>query len=754
MKRIFLIIMLFSNLCYSQTNRLYVDKWEFRNTKEQKYYKALVPGTIHTDLFANKLIEDPFYGTNESSLQWIENEEWEYIASLGLTAEQIKTAGEIVFEGLDTYASVYVNGEKMLSANNMFREWRIKCSGLLKQGENEIRIVFRPPTGEEEKLAREFEKQTALKELPGGNRAFTRKAAYHYGWDWSPRFVTCGIWRPAYLEFDIEGTIKEIETTQNLSDGKAIIKFNVRCGNAEGLRAILLQKGNKISESRVVSNEAEITAEIQNPELWWCNGLGEPHLYGFNIVLRNKDGQDVDKKEINIGIRTIELVQEKDTFGSSFYFKLNGVPVFIKGANYIPPDNFLPGVTKEKYARLIDDAVKSNMNMLRVWGGGVYEDDEFYKQCDERGILVWQDFAFACSMVPPDKDFADNVREEAVYNVRRLRNHPCIALWCGNNESDEGWQNWGWQNKLTDAQKQTLWSAYENIFKNILPSVVSEYHKNSNHISTSPKIGWGHEESLKEGDSHYWGVWWGMEPFEVYNTKIGRFASEYGFQGFPDLETIKSFVPPDELYLYSPSLKMHQKHPTGFETIQKYIEMYYDAPDKLERYITISQLLQAYGIKTAIEAHRRAKPYCMGTLYWQFNDCNPVVSWSGIDYFGRWKGMQETVKNAYADILVSPVEENGKIRVYIVSDRMKETKGMLEVRFESFSGIIPSEPYLTTVTVKPNSSEIFFEKDAAEVFRKVSKTTNYMNVILRVEDGKTYSNELLFCKPKEIETVK
>ncbi|MCE1165093.1 MAG: glycoside hydrolase family 2 protein [Bacteroidetes bacterium] len=754
MKRLLLIFLLFCSAAYSQVSRVCLSEWEFRNNEENEIHKASVPGTVHTDLLANKLIEDPFYGTNESALQWIEEQEWVYSSSFELTAEQITQKAELVFEGLDTYADVYLNGQKILSADNMFREWRIGCAGFLKEGKNSIGVVFTPPAQKEKTASGEFEKQTGIKEIPGGNRAFTRKAAYHYGWDWSPRFVTCGIWKPAYLEFYNEGKIKDIETVQSILGDNANLTFNVNCLFKTGLKLKLTDDaGKEIVSQEVNDTLVTLNTEIQNPKLWWCNGLGEPYLYKYRLILT--DGKKViDEKTVNIGIRTIELVREKDKFGESFYFRLNGVPVFMKGANFIPTDNFLPRTTKEKYESLIKDAKNSNFNMLRVWGGGIYESDDFYNLCDENGILVWQDFAFACAMVPADKEFAESVREEALCSVKRLRNHPCLALWCGNNEIEEGWNNWGWQNNLTDKQKNILRSAYENIFKNILPSVVSEYNKNANYISSSPKIGWGHKESLTEGDTHYWGVWWGMELFEVYRQKVGRFVSEYGFQGMPDMETISGFAPNSDFYLGSPSLKAHEKHPAGFETIQKYMEMYFNVPERFSDYVKLSQQLQAYSVRTAIEAHRRAKPYCMGTLYWQFNDCNPVVSWSGIDYYGNHKIMQEYVKQAYADILVSPVEEDGKIKVYIVSDRLTDTKGTLEIKFEKFSGIIKSDSYISSVEIKQNSSEVFFEKDAQEVFKKISRTTNFLSAVLRTDDGKIYTNEYLFCKPKEIQIVK
>jgi beta-mannosidase len=389
---------------------------------------------------------------------------------------------------------------------------------------------------------------------------------------------------------------------------------------------------------------------------------------------------------------------------------VNGVPVFMKGANYIPQDNFLARVTDSAYKALIASVKAANMNMLRVWGGGTYEKDIFYDLCDESGILVWQEFMFACAMYPGDMDFINNVREEAIENVIRLRNHPCIALWCGNNEIDEGWKNWGWQKQYgyTPEDSAKIWSSYVNIFRVTLPDVISKYDPQRSYIQSSPLFGWGHKESLREGDMHYWGVWWGKEPFSSFRDKTGRFMSEYGFQGFPPMESIYKFTSPTDRELVSTVMKAHQKHPVGYETIDEYLLRDYKKPKDFESYDYVSQVLQAEGIKIAIEAHRRAKPYCMGTLYWQLNDCWPVVSWSSRDYYGNQKALHYYVKNEYATLLVSPIIQNGKLQIFVISDSLKDCNADLHLYLTDFRGQ-KSFDTLIQVTIKTNSSACFFE---------------------------------------------
>lgn len=731
----FILLLISSNFLYAQATKVKFDKWSFKNVKDTKYSPATVPGTVHTDLLANGIIEDPFYRDNEKKVQWIEKEDWIYRTEF--TVENLESKRDLVFEGLDTYANVFINGKKVLYAENMFCGYRVKdINKYLNKGINILEVVFRSPIVIEDSLAKAFYKNTGLKKLPETGRIFTRKAAYHYGWDWSPRLVTCGIWRDAYMEVYEDNKINNVYISQAFSDDytKAFLYFSIDLisETTSQYEISIVNKSENTVKTFPYSKSLSVTME--NPKLWWSNGLGEPFLYDFDVVLK-RDNITLDTRSIRTGIRKIELIQDKDSLGKSFYFKLNGVPVFMKGANYIPADNFLPRVTKEKYRDLIKTAKETNMNMLRVWGGGVYEDDEFYNQCDENGILVWQDFMFACAMYPFNDNFLGNVKEEAAYNIRRLRNHPSIALWCGNNEIYEGWINWGWNKDYTQAQSELIENGYNKLFKELLPSLVREYTPEINYVHTSPEIGWGHKESMTQGDSHYWGVWWGMEKFDTLEKKVPRFMSEYGFQGFPDTSTINRFTDVKDRYLFSDVLKTHQKHPTGYETLTKYMEMYGLKTSNYNEFIKNTQTLQILCLKTAIEAQRRAMPYCMGTLLWQFNDCNPVVSWSLIDYYGMPKPSLEVVKRLYDDMLLIPLQENGVIKVYVVNDRNETVYGKLTLQNRNEKE--ETTLFIKGLDVSPNSSKVYFERTVEEFFENSLLECEFVT-----KDGKKYFNEI------------
>lgn len=726
--------------------------WKFNQESKDYWFPATVPGTIHTDLLANKLIKNPFYGANEKHLQWIENEDWNYKTSFVVSKSELKNKNiDLQLDGLDTYATVFLNEKPILEANNMFRSWKISVKNHLVVGENHLVIKFKSAVQEGKNQAKKLSYT-----LPGDEKVFTRKAQYQYGWDWGPRFVTAGIWKNVKLHFWNDAKIENVKFDQKeLNNEVANIDFTftLKVQNKGKYQIYLGAKPYEFQLKKGI-NTVEIPIEIKNPILWWCNGLGVPHQYVFQFKLQSNE-KFLDNKTLKIGLRTIELIQEKDKIGTSFYFKLNGIPVFMKGANYIPDDSFMTRVSDSIYKVRVKDAVDANMNMLRVWGGGIYADDAFYEECDKNGILVWQDFMFACAMYPGDEAFLENVKQEVIDNVNRLQNHPSLAIWCGNNENDEGWKNWGWQKQYnySKADSTKIWNDYEKVFHQLIPKTLdSLLPKNKNiYWPSSPSIGWGRKESLTQGDSHYWGVWWGKEPFEIYEKKVGRFMSEYGFQGMPNLDTWKKVISKDYLNLTSDSFKNHQKHPTGYETINEYMERDYVVPKDLEDYIYVSQLLQADGMKTAIEAHRRAKPYCMGTLYWQFNDCWPVTSWSSVDYFGNWKAFHYQVKRSYENLLISVQEEKDSYKIFIVNENLESILGYLKIQNIDFKGNLLLEKSFK-IEVKPNSSEVYFTLSKKEI-----SEINFKKSLLKIEFNsveKSASTAFYFAKPKDLELTK
>lgn len=737
--------------------------WTFKNKSDSLWHPAKVPGTIHTDLLENKLIPDPFFGTNEKGLQWIDSGSWQYQCFFDISPNEFaKNHIELQFKGLDTYASVYLNDRLIQVADNMFRSWTIDIKQQAIPGKNKLTIVFESAVLKGKELANKLRYT-----LPGEEKVFTRKAQYQYGWDWGPRFVTCGISQSVLLTCWNKARLVSIQSIQKtLNDTIAELQF--KCEIESDIdNSIFISISNTIPAHAPFTKLAKVHAKkgiakytidynIQKPKRWWCNGLGKANLYTFNFALDDNNTQ-LDSKQITIGLRTIELVNEKDSLGSSFYFKLNGKSVFMRGANYIPQDNFIPRLNNEAYKTIIKNAADANMNMLRVWGGGIYVREAFYEECDKNGILVWQDFMFACAMYPGDSNFIHNIEAEAKEQVQRLRNHPCIALWCGNNEINEGWQNWGWQKQYNYSKKDSTEIADNNtyIFDHLIKDIVIYNDGSRPYWTTSPSIGWGHNESYTNGDSHYWGVWWGMEPFEKYKSKTGRFVSEYGFQSMPNISTLGKvglFKNNSQNEIDSAVLKAHQKHPKGYETITAYMLRDYKLPkNNIEHFDYISQLLQAEGMRIAIESHRRKKPYCMGTLYWQLNDCWPVTSWSTIDYYNNYKASHYQVIRSYKNVILSVTEEKDSIYIFAISDQLQNIeKAALSIRLATLAG---QEQWsqIIAVTIEANSSKaiVALPKD---ILKGNDLNNLYLNSTLTIPgiDWLKASSIHYFVKPKAL----
>jgi beta-mannosidase len=669
------------------------DGWQFHEVGKSEWYPATVPGCVHTDLLSNKLIDDPFYRDNEQKLQWIGKTDWEYQTTFKVAPELLgRDRVELVFEGLDTYADVSLNEVSLFSADNMFRNWRVDCKALLKVGTNTLHIRFRSPINEVLPVMAKLSYQLPASNDQGEKTSpYTRKAPYQYGWDWGPRFVTSGIWRPVLLEAwdrarvnDLHILPKAITTEaanltaevevfaeENISARVAI--DNLTDKQLAGSKEVNLVKG---------SNLVKLDFVIRRPALWWPSGLGAQPLYSFQARLLSA-GQVLDQTITRTGLRTIKLQQQPDDSGKSFTFTINGVLLFAKGGNWIPADSFPTRISQEKYRRLLESVRDTNMNMLRVWGGGIYESDEFYELCDELGILVWQDFMFACSMYPGDQGFLDNVRQEAIDNVKRLRNHPSIAIWVGNNEIETAWKHWGWKDQLP----ATLWDDYLKIFHGVLPEVCAALDPSRPYWPSSPSSNLEQDsDSQKVGDVHYWQVWHAASPFNEYEKQFPRFMSEYGFQSFPQLETVSTYTLPEDRDIKSPVMMAHQRHPRGNQLIREYMLREYPEPKDFASFLYVSQVLQAEGIKIGAEHLRRIMPHNMGSLFWQIDDCWPVASWSSIDYTGRWKALQYYARRFYADLLLSPHEEGGNLNFYVVSDRRLKAKGELKVNLFDFQG--------------------------------------------------------------------
>jgi len=687
------------------------DNWQFKKVRDTTWNSAIVPGNVHSDLLQNKLIEDSSIGDNEKNLQWISKTDWEYKTTFTLDKETLqKKHLELNFKGLDTFASVYLNDSLILKSNNAFREFLVDVKSILKN-ENELRILFEKTSKYEEQ-----EKTKLNYTLPEGNRIFTRKAQFQYGWDWGPRLNTSGIWRPIKLVAWNDYKIEDIYLNQiELND--SVAKFIVDINSEKEVKNNLtydIYVNDTLNSTYWEQNKSKINFQINSPKCWWPHNLGEPYLYNIKVVVR-KDKTILDSISVKKGLRTIELLTEKDSIGESFYFKVNDVPVFAKGANYIPQNSMQNKVTDAHYEKLLDDTVAANMNMLRVWGGGIYENDIFYDLCDEKGILVWQDFMFACAMYPGDEAFLKNVQQEAIDNVKRLRNHASIALWCGNNENSEGWHKWGWKDGRPEKEKEEIWSNYLKVFDSILPNAVKSL-TDVDYWESSPKYGRGNPKYEFEGDAHDWWIWHDAYPFEYLEEHIPRFMSEFGMQSFPSYEVINYINQSDSLDITSDGFKNHQKHVRGFELIDEYMARDFPIPSKAEDYVYMSQLLQAYGVTKGIEAQRRAKPKNMGTLFWQLNDCWPSISWSSIDFFGNWKAIHYKARKSFGNVLVSSIIENNTLKTFIVNDNLISLTDTLHLKLMHFSG---KELWssLKEIEVLENSSKLFSQIDLKHVDR-------------------------------------
>ena len=750
--------------------------WKFRQARLTNWYPATVPGVVHTDLLQNKIIEDPFFRLNERGLQWIDKEDWVYETCFTLAADMMRKENmELVFEGLDTYADVYLNDECILKADNMFRCWSIPVRQYIREENNILKVYFHSP------VKIDVPKWDALPyQYPASNdqsengglfnkkiSIFARKAGYHYGWDWGPRLVTSGIWRPVYIRAWSDLRINDVFIEQKeVGAGRAVIAGHVELDADKDMNGVLVTitdeatgrvLGEWQADLKRGTNRVTVDFVLHKPKLWWSNGLGEPFLYRFRTDII-AGGELLASKTERVGIRSLKVVHQPDKDGHTFYIELNGRPVFAKGANYIPSDNFLPRVTPENYKRTILDAAGVNMNMLRVWGGGIYENDVFYDLCDEHGIMIWQDFMFACSMYPAEGALLDNIHQEAVDNVKRLRNHACIALWCGNNECQDAWLGWGWKCEIERQNKEyadKIWAQYRQQYHVTLPGVVREYAPGTFYWPSSPFAFEGEMSGTTDGDRHYWSVWHGKAPISDYDSEKSRFFSEYGFQSFPEFESVKRYAPyPEDWDIRSEVMMSHQRggdHANGL--IETYLLNEYKKPRDFRAFLYMNHVLQGDAIKTAIESHRRQMPYNMGTLFWQHNDCWPVASWASRDYYGRWKAQHYYTRKVYDDILISPVVEGDDLKVYAVSDRLENTSGRLQLQVCQFDGTVVHH-WGKSVGISGNDSRVCFSAPLAKLLEGADRGTVYVRVDYTDKSGRVYHNNYCLGKQKDMDYPK
>jgi beta-mannosidase len=735
--------------------------WQFRQTpaagqnQAGEWMPATVPGDVHLDLLTNKKIPDPFYRDNESSLQWIEKVGWEYQVVFQATPALLaRSHVDLVFNGLDAACQVTLNGVQILSANNMFRIWRVPARAHLHAGSNTLHVVFPSPIDAAAAAAASdlFRLQSKTED-----KTYVRKAAYEYGWDWGPRFVTSGIWRPVKLEaWDrvriADFALRQRDVSKEVAHLDAEVEIEAANDGPVKVNLSYDDNGRPVTIAVTMNvhagmNVIDLPVEILQPRLWYPAGYGDQPLYEFTAEV-GSGNQAADSRTLRTGLRSIELRRQLDQWGRSFEFVVNGVPVFAKGANVIPFDSFPDRVTSAEQRRILESARDANMNMIRVWGGGYYESDEFYEICDELGLMVWQDFMFGNDWQPGTYAFKQNIEAEAEDQVRRLRNHPSIALWCGNNETEMAF-NWAPRPSVPDDVRLLIWQDYLTEFGGILPAVVARLDAETPYWPSSPSADYEAVSPIfHSGDEHIWDVWHGLVPFSTYETHHPRFVTEFGFQSFPEMRTIEAFTEPgDRSSIFTPVMLAHQKNADGNSIIQQYMQRDYPAPRDFASFLYVSQVLQAEGIKIGAEYFRRSRPETMGALFWQLNDCWPVASWSSIDYFGRWKALQYYARRFFAPVLVSPQLESGSVKVYIVSDKTVTFPARLRVRLMDFDGKVLLDE-TNPVDVAPLASKDYLDWHLKKLSDASGADTSRVVVVADLTaGGSEMSRNLLYLAP-------
>lgn len=730
--------------------------WTLRKASGPTDIPARVPGCVHLDLLREGQIEDPFYRDNEQALMWISDSDWAYSRTFDVGAELLDH-GKVLLrcEGLDTFASVHINDTAVGTADNMFRTWEFDVLAYLRLGTNTIEVRFTSPTpymNRSQEAHYLWHTGIGHHRINGSN--WVRKEQCQFGWDWGPMLPTMGIWRSISLvaywariedviieqTHDAEGVELEV-TVQGVSETEVLTQ----------VVAQLLFDGEPVAEASFTGVSNTLTLYVENPHLWWPNGMGAQPLYELQLLLRDESGTVLHTVTRRIGLRTLELVREKDQWGESFCFAANGRQFFAKGANWIPADTFDGRITKADLRDLLESARDAHMNIIRVWGGGKYECDAFYDLCDELGLCVWQDFMFACSAYPAHlPEFMANVRAEAEDNVLRLQHHACIALWCGNNELEQIAPCIG------EGEGAMSWAHYSALFDDLLDEVVAfcdpgrAYWPSSEHSPIGNRSA-GFSNDPRWGDAHLWSVWHGREPFEWYRTAFHRFCSEFGFQSLPEPRTVATYTEEEDRNITSHVMELHQRSPVGNSLIMDYGLSWFRLPLGFDNTLWLSQIIQVLGIQYAVEHWRRNMPRCMGAIYWQLNDCWPVASWSSIDYLHRWKALHYAARRFFAPVMLSSVEnlEARKVDVYLSSDLDAACAGTLRWTLGTPDGTTIAEGS-ANVTANPDGSSFVHTLDVTDALEACTPRELLAWFTFEAPGGHVSRSLALFARPKHI----
>ena len=692
-------------------------------------------------------LPDPFFGDNEELYQWIEEHEWKFRSTFYLSDKELSVESLVLnFPNIDTYGEVSINETFLGRTANFFHPYNFEIKEVAKTGNNTVYVTITPPA-----LYHKSRYENESFHYPAPNdpakikaAPLTRKPQFQFGWDWALRMNTIGFSKPVQLIAAGTNSIQHcVVNTLYQSSNAATLLYVLDTKvpmNGGAISSALFGVHSLIMDS-LPSNHFQFDFQLENPKLWWPIGFGEPNLYTDTLRLLNSKGEVLDQLIIDFGVRTAQLVQTTDEWGTSYEFKVNDVPIFCKGANYIPQSVFPAAVKDLEIENMIDQMIAANFNMVRVWGGGYYPGDVFYKTCDKKGLLVWQDLMFACAMYPGDSDFLNNVETELNYQIPRITAHPSVILINGNNEVDVAWKNWGFQLQysLSDKSQKVIKKAYTDLFHTLANKVVSTWTSTS-YIHTSPLSNWGKDELYNHGSQHYWGVWHGTDPMSNFATKIGRFNAEYGFQSFPEFSTLARFSAKKDWSLSSSVMKHHQKSYVGNGMIEKQSNLLYGQTDDFEEFVYRSQLTQANAVSSAINGHRLDAPRCMGTLYWQLNDCWPAPTWSSIDYYGNWKALHYAVRDDYRQVaILKKTDSNGNVQLFLKSDDPKSNESAVQVVLEVYN--------LDGVMLSSSTQKI-----AIDYMEQISLGTfKQQNQIVKVLVGNKYERSFLLSQQKSFQ---
>lgn len=778
-------------------------QWNMKEAGTDKEYPVTVPGSVLSALLDAGAIEDPYYRENEYEARELFWKDYEFARTFTVSAEQLSMARmDLVCYGLDTLAVLTINGKELARTNNMHRTYRFAVKEYLREGENEIRILFQSTL----KYMKEYQPAEGkeIHVIPVGGmegNQYLRKAHSMFGWDWGAQLPDAGIWRDIELECYDEARIEDVRIHQLHENGKVTVSVDVELDVIEErMYKVSLQlspswyNGAKLPKIEVQAKTAIVPVgkkhlstqiEVEKPKLWWPHGLGDQNLYKLEISLKpagiTGGGMaataitqipPIDAKEYTIGLRTLTVSQDKDEWGKQFCFMVNGTKFFSMGANYIPEDCIYSRITPQVIEHLIKSAVRANYNTMRVWGGGYYPSDCFYDLCDRYGLVVWQDLMYACNVYDLTPEFEETILAETRDNVRRLRHHASLGLWCGNNEIESAWAYWG----NFRAESAYLKADYIKMFDFLLPREVQKYDDTTFFWHSSPSSGGSLDEPSdpNRGDMHYWDVWHGGKPFSDYQKHFFRFCSEFGFQSFPGMKTMEQFAKPEDFNIFSPVMESHQKNGTANEKILHYIAGNYKYPKDFESLVYVSQILQGVAIKSGVEHWRRNRGRCMGSLYWQINDDWPVASWASIDYYGRWKAlhyMAQTFFAPKAGSIVRTMDEEGYfsgVQAHVTNEtafpaKVKVTMNLRKMNFEivrSREIEADMEPFSSAMILEEDYSDILLQemqtsREPSKCFPKegrISRRDVYVEAIFEITDEhgdiKTQieHEELLACK--------